>query len=115
LSMSNLGMHTNITVIETQKGLVVIETEITPYIMGKIKEAAEKYLKRDDWIYVINTHGHLHHAGGNIVFKDAQVIGHETMNMDWLRDRLKSEKGRRQYCNNVGTSQGISNLRQLLK
>ena len=40
LSMSNLGMHTNITVIESQKGLVVIETEITPYIMSKIKEAA---------------------------------------------------------------------------
>ncbi len=115
LSMSNLGMHTNITVIESQKGLVVIETEITPYIMSKIKEAAEKYLKRDDWIYVINTHGHLHHAGGNILFEDAQVIGHETLNMDRLRDGLKTEKGRRQYCDNVGTSQGISNLRQLLK
>jgi len=37
LSMSNLGMHTNITVIETQKGLVVIETEMTPDIMKTIK------------------------------------------------------------------------------
>ena len=108
-------MHTNITVIETQKGLVVIETEITPYIMGKIKEAAEKYLKRDDWIYVINTHGHLHHSRGNILFEDAQVIGHETLNMDMLRDGLKTEEGRRQYCDVVGTSQGIRNLRKLLK
>ena len=37
LSMTNLGMHTNITVIETQKGLVVIETEMTPDIMKTIK------------------------------------------------------------------------------
>jgi glyoxylase-like metal-dependent hydrolase (beta-lactamase superfamily II) len=114
LSMSNLGSHTNVTVIESQKGLVVIETEITPYIMSKIKEAAEKYLKRDDWIYVINTHGHLHHAGGNIVFENAQVIGHETMNLNWLKDRLSTEKGRMQYCDNVGTTQGISRLNQLL-
>lgn len=114
LSMSNLGMHTNITVIESQKGLVVIETEITPYIMSRIKEAAEKYLKRDDWIYVINTHGHLHHSRGNILFEDAQVIGHETMNMDRLRDGLQTEEGRRQYCDVVGTSQGISRLNQLL-
>ena len=114
LSMSNLGMHTNITVIESQKGLVVIETEITPYIMSKIKEAAEKYLKRDDWIYVINTHSHLHHSRGNILFEDAQVISHETMNMNGLRDGLKTEKGRRQYCDDVGTSQGISRLNQLL-
>ncbi len=38
LSMSNLGMHTNVTVIETQKGLVVIETEMTPGIMQTIKD-----------------------------------------------------------------------------
>ena len=74
LSMSNLGMYTNITVIETEKGLVVIETEITPYIMDKIKKAAEKKLGRNDWAYVINTHGHLHHAGGNSAFQGVQFM-----------------------------------------
>ncbi len=115
LSMSNLGMHTNVTVIESQKGLVVIETEITPYIMDRIKEAAEKYLKRDDWIYVINTHNHLHHAGGDIVFENAQVVGHETMSMNWLRDLLKTEEGRSRYCDIVGTTQGIERLSKMLK
>jgi hypothetical protein len=113
--MSNLGMHTNVTVIESQKGLVVIETEITPFVMSKIKEAAEKYLERNDWAYVINTHNHIHHAGGNGLFKDAKIVGHENMRMDWLKNRLSTEKGRRQYCDNVGTRQGISNLRRLLK
>ncbi len=36
LSMSNLSMHTNVTVIETQKGLVVIETELTPMALSCI-------------------------------------------------------------------------------
>ncbi|MGD2094911.1 MAG: MBL fold metallo-hydrolase [Phycisphaerales bacterium] len=115
LSMSNLGMHTNITVIESQKGLVVIETEITPFIMSKIKEAAEKYLGRNDWTYVINTHNHLHHAGGNALFENVRIIGHKNMRMDWLENRLSTEKGRRKYCDNVGTRQGISNLSRLLK
>ena len=114
LSMSNLGMHTNITVIESQKGLVIIETEITPYIMSKIKAEAEKYLGRNDWIYVINTHNHLHHAAGNILFRDAQVVGHETMRMDWLENRLSTESGRRGYCDTVGTIDGLSKLRKAL-
>ena len=115
LSISNLGMHTNVTVIESQKGLVVIETEITPFVMNKIKEAAEKYLGRDDWAYVINTHNHLHHAGGNGLFKDVQIIGHKNMRVDWLKDLLSTDKGRRQYCDITGASQGINNLSRLLK
>jgi len=88
LSMSNLGTHTNITVIETQKGLVVVETELTPGIMKTIKEAAERKLGRNDWAYVINTHGHLHHAGGNSAFPGVQIIGTERMSMDWLKSTL---------------------------
>ena len=75
LSMTNLGMHTNITVIETQKGLVCIETEFVPSVMKAIKKAAEKELGRNDWAYVINTHSHLHHAKGNAAFPETQIIG----------------------------------------
>jgi len=114
LSMSNLGMHTNVTVIETQKGLVVIETEITPYIMGKIKEAAEKELGRNDWAYVINTHGHLHHSRGNAAFKGVEVIGHESLNMDRLQEALATDRGRRAYCRNVGVTVAIGQLRRTL-
>ena len=115
LSMSNLGMHTNVTVVETQQGLVAIETEITPYIMGKIKEAAEKKLGRDDWAYVINTHAHLHHAGGNCLFPQAQIVGHETMSVDWLRDQLSTGRGRRRFCHTVGVDVAIRNLSTTLK
>jgi len=114
LSMSNLGTHTNVTVIETKKGLVVVETEITPYIMNRIKQAAEKELGRNDWAYVVNTHGHLHHAAGNCLFRGAQVVGHETMSMDWLTKRLSTDRGRRQYCRDVGVNFAIDGLRRML-
>jgi len=114
LSMSNLGMHTNVTVIETQKGLVVIETEFVPSIMKTIKEAAEKELGRNDWAYVINTHGHLHHAGGNAAFPDTQIIGYEKTMMDGLKYVLSSEKGRRGHCDYAGVTSGIKVLRQNL-
>jgi glyoxylase-like metal-dependent hydrolase (beta-lactamase superfamily II) len=114
LNMENMGSNTNVTVIAGEKGLAVIETEISPYVMGKIKEAAEKALGRSDWAYVINTHNHLHHAGGNAAFEGVPVIGHESMNLDWLENRLSTAEGREQYCQIVGVRQGLSRLRGLL-
>ena len=114
LSMTNLGMHTNITVIETQKGLVVVETEMTPGIMKIIKEAAERKLGRNDWVYVINTHGHLHHAGGNSAFPDVQIIGHDRMNMDRLKNTLSTDQGRRGYCGFIGVDTALKQLRRNL-
>ena len=114
LSMTNLGMHTNVTVIETQKGLVVVETELTPYIMKIIKKAAEEKLGRSDWVYVINTHQHLHHAGGNSAFPETPIIGHERMSMDWLKITLSTDQGRRGYCGMIGVDTALKQLRRNL-
>ena len=114
LSMTNLSMHTNITVIETQKGLVCIETEFVPSVMKTIKEAAEKKLGRNDWAYVINTHGHLHHSRGNAAFPDTPIIGYTTTLMDRLKNQLSSKEGRRGYCDFAGVTYGIKTLRQNL-
>ena len=114
LSMTNLGMHTNITVIETQKGLVVFETEFVPSVMKIIKEAAEKELGRNDWAYVINSHSHLHHAKGNVVFPEIPIIGHKRMSLDWFKNRLSTVQGRRGYCDYAGVTSGIKVLRQNL-
>ncbi len=112
LNMVDLGYHTNVTVVESEKGLVCIETEITPTIMSKIKAAAEKKLGRSDWVYVINTHNHMHHAGGNVLFKDIPIIGPATMNLNWLENRLSTEDGRHQYCRGMGVPHAIEQLQQ---
>ena len=36
------------------------------------------------------------------------------MNMDWLKNRLSTDKGRREYCNSVGVNSAIRGLRQNL-
>ena len=114
LSMSNLSMHTNITVIDTQKGLVCIETEFVPSVMKAIKKAAEKKLGRNDWAYVINSHGHLHHSRGNVAFPDTPIIGYTTTLMDRFKNTLSSKGGRRGYCDFAGVTYGIKMLRQNL-
>ena len=69
----------NLTAIKGQKGLAIIDTEMSPRIMAPIKERIEQVFGRKDWAYVINTHAHDNHAGGNRLFKGAVVVGHENL------------------------------------
>ena len=76
----------NLTAIQSQKGLVIIDTEMSPRIMAPIKERIEQVFGRNDWAYVINTHAHDNHAGGNSLFKGASIVGHENLaaDMQWI-------------------------------
>jgi glyoxylase-like metal-dependent hydrolase (beta-lactamase superfamily II) len=67
----------NVAAIATSKGLVIIDTNRSPGIMEEIKKIITKEFGRDDFLYVINTHGHWDHASGNQVFPDSIIIGHE--------------------------------------
>lgn len=80
----------NLTAIRTQKGLVIIDTERSPRIMAPIKARIEQTFGRSDWAYVINTHAHDSHAGGNALFKGAAIVGHENLprDMEWLTRKL---------------------------
>lgn len=76
----------NLTAIRTQKGLVIIDTEMSPRIMAPIKKRFEQIFGRSDWAYVINTHAHDSHPGGNSLFKGATIVGHENLreDMQWI-------------------------------
>ena len=91
--------HSNLIALQSQKGLVMIDTEMSPRIMQPIKRRIEHELGRDDWLYVINTHGHMHHAGGNHLFPNATVVGHENLTQDvqWMiEDQTDPERYRKQ-------------------
>lgn len=76
----------NLTAIQSQKGLVIIDTEASPRVMAPIKAKIEQTFHRTDWAYVINTHAHDNHCSGNSLFKGAVIIGHENLaeDMQWL-------------------------------
>ena len=106
--------RTNLVAIQGQKGLAIIDTEMSPRIMAPIKARLEKAFGRDDWIYVINTHAHMHHAGGNCLFRDATVVGHDNLpaDMEWLIRSQTDETWKRQGLEN--NAQTIRSLRSML-
>ena len=69
-------LSNNVTVIAARDGLVVVDTHRSPGVMEEIKRRAAHELGRDDFRYVINTHGHWDHCSGNQVFDGAAIFGH---------------------------------------
>ena len=74
---------TNMAVVVTDQGLVVIDTGLSPTTVGRQRELIEAELGRQDFRFLINTHMHNDHAFGNQVFPEATVIG-PTIGVDEL-------------------------------
>lgn len=66
-----------VTAINTGEGIVVVDAGISNTLTSRYRKLIEKEFRQDDFTYVINTHGHHDHIGGNMVFPEAKVIGHE--------------------------------------
>ncbi len=86
----------NLTAIRTRQGLVLIDTEMSPRVMAPVKRKLEQTLGRTNWVYVINTHAHDSHAGGNSLFKGAVIVGHDNLarDMSWILPRQTGEAKR---------------------
>ncbi|RPJ39442.1 MAG: MBL fold metallo-hydrolase [Planctomycetaceae bacterium] len=95
----------NLTAIQSQKGLVIIDTEASPRVMAPIKAKIEQAFHRTDWAYVINTHAHDNHCSGNSLFKGATIIGHANLaaDMQWLIDRQAMPERKRQSIDQFTT------------
>lgn len=65
-----------ITAINTKKGIVVIDAGISTGLTSRYRKIIENEFQRNDFIYIINTHGHPDHYGGNSVFSESGIIGH---------------------------------------
>jgi len=71
-----------ITAIETDRGIVIVDAGISTELTSRYKKLIENLFHNDNFIYVINTHGHHDHIGGNSVFLQAKVIGHDNCSAD---------------------------------
>lgn len=66
-----------VTAIATKKGIVVIDAGTNTPRTAKYRAIIEKEFKRNDFVYLINTHSHQDHTFGNRAFKETVVIGHD--------------------------------------
>lgn len=89
----------NIVAISTEKGIVLIDTEASPKAMTILKEAIQREFPYKEFAYVINTHAHSHHVGGNAVFKGLPIIAHEniTKDMKWWFEVMENKEERKQW------------------
>jgi glyoxylase-like metal-dependent hydrolase (beta-lactamase superfamily II) len=70
-------LDVNVTAIAGKRGLVIVDTQRSPYAMRAVLKEIEREFGRHDVLYVVNTHGHADHSGGNQVFPDSIIVGQE--------------------------------------
>ena len=75
-----IGDHissTSIVAFATEKGIVVVDTFGVPKIDAELRDVIARELGRNDFTFLINTHEHADHTGGNSVYADCTIVGHE--------------------------------------
>lgn len=65
--------------IVSKAGLVLIDTYYFPWLTKESNDLVYSKTGRSDYIYLINTHGHGCHIGGNYLFNNIPRIGHENI------------------------------------
>ncbi|MBU8871450.1 MAG: MBL fold metallo-hydrolase [Gemmatimonadales bacterium] len=90
----------------TEEGLVIIDTTGNPEVDGELRRVIARELARDDFKILINTHEHRDHTGGNSVYADCTIVGHELVEegmklnadrrqgiIDWFTNRIPELEG----------------------
>jgi glyoxylase-like metal-dependent hydrolase (beta-lactamase superfamily II) len=67
------------SVLISERGLVVLDANRGPAAGAAIRRKIVEELGRNDLAYLINTHHHYDHTGGNDAFSDLTIIGHERL------------------------------------
>lgn len=74
-----------IIAINSDKGIVVVDTGGSPGIASLMREIIQREFGRENFAYVIHTHGHGDHVSGNQAFPEAVVIAHENSVKSFIR------------------------------
>lgn len=70
---------TAVCAVATKKGIVVIDSTELPMLDQAFRKIIARELGRNDFKFLINTHGHGDHTNGNGVYADCQIIAHDAV------------------------------------
>lgn len=90
----SIESNCNLVAISSDDGIILVDTENSVTTMEIVKKTIQKEFPGKKFIYIINTHAHSHHCGGNAVFKDVPIIAHENIveDMQWLLNGVKDDE-----------------------
>ena len=66
----------SVTAVSTKKGIVIIDAGISSGLTARYRKMIENEFQGDDFAYVIHSHGHPDHTGGNSIFSGSGIVGH---------------------------------------
>jgi glyoxylase-like metal-dependent hydrolase (beta-lactamase superfamily II) len=82
---------TAVSALNTEKGIVVIDTTEIPELDQRFREVIAKEFGRDDFTHLINTHEHGDHTTGNGIYSDCEIVAHELC-ADGMRAQLENRQ-----------------------
>lgn len=98
---------TAVCAVATRKGIVVIDTTNIPKLDEVFRKVIARELGRNDFKYLINTHGHVDHVSGNGVYADCQIVAHESVKgmmeemfrdiprrLQWMEESIREQNER---------------------
>jgi cyclase len=101
--------NVNVTAIAAKAGIVVIDTNRSPGAMRRLRRVIEEEFGRQDFIYVVNTHGDPDHSSGNGVFPSVPLVAHRGC-AEYVHharaSKLRSEWNRRSRLEEARTRYG---------
>jgi glyoxylase-like metal-dependent hydrolase (beta-lactamase superfamily II) len=129
LVLTDVSPNGVVTAISMDKGIIIIDTGVS-WSFGKgFRRIVEHEFKRNDFIYVINTHADRDHTFGNQAFKDAIIVGHENcykslqrLKMEWdakkneyvSLHKSRAEKNIQEFKETIFNSDQVSRKRRLV-
>lgn len=97
-----------IVALATRKGIVVVDAPFTRTMAGAFRQAIQAEFKRGDFAFLVNTHEHECHIGGNEAFADIPIVGHAS-----VRRLMLADPGRTAKLRDVGERE-VAKVREVL-
>jgi glyoxylase-like metal-dependent hydrolase (beta-lactamase superfamily II) len=74
-----------ILALASSKGLVVVDSPWSKSVALGFRQAIATEFKRNDFVYLINSHEHGDHIGGNAAYADLPIIAHDSVRRTMLK------------------------------